>query len=87
MRQVSFGPAPPVLDEKMRPYTNWVRESFNEIERASFDDAITVVDSYSVANYTELRTIDGTSGTLGDVRNFLCTLINDLKNRGVKRDR
>lgn len=36
---------------------------------------------WSVDNYTVKRDLDGTAGTLADVRNVLCTLIDDAKNR------
>lgn len=87
MRQIALG-APPIVDGKeMQMYLDWVTEALAEIERASYDDAITVVDAYTVENHTPTRTLDAGTAVLADVIDVLCTLIEDLKNRGVKRDR
>jgi len=36
-----------------------------------------------VKNYTEIRTLNVNEATIGDVANYLCTLVNDLKNKGI----
>ncbi len=87
MRQVALGVAPFTKNEELQAYIDWVTESLLEIERASFDDAITVVDSYTVANHTATRSLDASTAVLADVVDVVCTLIEDLKNRGVKRSR
>lgn len=38
---------------------------------------------YVVSNYTESRTLNGGTATLGEVRNFICTLVNDLISHGA----
>lgn len=38
---------------------------------------------YTVSNYTPSRTLDASTATLGEVADFLCTLIDDLKTLGV----
>lgn len=87
MRQVALGSPPPVNNKELQAYFAWVRGALAEIERASYDDAITVVDSYTVENHAPTRTLDAGTAVLADVVDVLCTLIEDLKNRGVKRDR
>jgi len=87
MRPAFIG-SPPMagIDPKMRAYVEWVNQALTEIERASYDDAITAVDALTVANYTESRSLDASTATATEVADFLCTLIKDLQNRGTKRN-
>lgn len=39
--------------------------------------------AYTVATYSALRSLDGTTGTLQDALNTLCTLIADLQSKGI----
>lgn len=39
--------------------------------------------AYTISNYTTKRTLNGSSFTLGDVMDVLCTTIADLKVRGI----
>lgn len=83
MRQVYFSrPANP-NDEKA--FKDWVQQCMAEIENASYDDLATVANDFSVSNHTKTRTLDASTGTLTDVKNVLCTFIEDLQNRGMKR--
>ena len=83
MRQVSLGTPVNPSDDKL--FRQWVMAALAEIELASYDDINVAINDFSVTNYTKLRTLDGTAGTLADVKNVLCTLIADIKARGMKR--
>lgn len=83
MRPVSLGKPAVMNDDKL--FKQWMIEALAEIERASYEDTATIFNDLTVSNYTALRTLDGTTGTLADVRNFLCTLVADFQNRGMKR--
>lgn len=83
MRPVSLGrPYPANSDEAFR---RWALEAFAELERASYDDIAAVANDFTVSNHTETRTIDAATATATDVKNVLCTFINDIRNRGMKR--
>ena len=62
----------------------WARKALVEIERADREkaDIAMIAQDFTVTNYTALRSLDGTAGTLGDVRNVICTFIDDIKRRG-----
>lgn len=82
MRPVTLGsPIGPPSDEFQR----WVRAAFNEIERASYDDMANVFNDFTVTGHTDTRTLDAGTAVLADVVNVLCTLIEDMKSRGMKR--
>lgn len=82
MRPVSLGK--PILKENEQ-WRKWAEECFAELERASYDDEATIAQDFTVTNHTATRTLDKTTATLSDVANVLCTLIEDLQNRGSKR--
>lgn len=44
---------------------------------------LTAGENMFVKNYSDTRTLDATSGTIGDVANFLATLVSDLKKKGI----
>ena len=83
MRRVYLGTP---ISEETQNVLQWLTEAMAEVERASQDDATEVFDAYTVTNFTETRTLDATAATLANVANFLCTLLDDLKNRGTKRN-
>jgi hypothetical protein len=62
----------------------WAKAALHEIERADREraDIAMIAQDFTLTNYTALRTLDGTAGTLDEVRNFLCTFIDDIKRRG-----
>lgn len=62
----------------------WARKAIVELERSDREraDIAMIAQDYTLTNYTELRTLDGTAGTLADVRNVICTFIDDIKRRG-----
>lgn len=83
MRPVSLGK--PILKEDAL-WKKWAEECFAELERATYEDEAAIANDFSVVNHTPTRTIDKTTATLSDVANVLCTLIEDLQNRGSKRN-
>ena len=62
----------------------WAFKALVEIERSDREkaDIAMIAQDFMPENYTVLRTLDGTTGTLDDVRNVLCTLLDDIKRRG-----
>ena len=83
MRPVSLGQ--PAVSKDDRLFKDWVLQCMAEIERASYDDLVAVANDFTVSNYTETRTLDAATATLADVTDVLCTFIQDLQNRGMKR--
>lgn len=82
MRPVSLG-RPSTQDPDA--FRRWALTAFAEIERASVDDAFVVADDFAVSGHTPTRTLDASTATTADIANVLCTLIEDLQNRGMKR--
>lgn len=75
-----------------RPYGNdpnvfrkWVLECFAEIERAAQDELGLIANDFTVSGHTQTRTLDAATATTSDIADVLCTLIEDLQNRGMKR--
>ena len=70
--------------QKPEDLLKWCVAALREIERndRALADIAMIAQDFTVSNYTVLRTLDGTAGTLGDVRNFICTFIDDIKRRG-----
>lgn len=83
MRPVSLGR--PNVSNDPEVFRRWVLGAFAELERASVEDAIVVADDFSVTGHTPTRTIDASTATTAEIANVLCTLIEDLQNRGMKR--
>lgn len=82
MRPVALGkPARKEIEE----WKKWAEACFYELERASHEDLATVVADFTVTGHTDTRTLDAGTATLADVTDVLCTLIQDLQNRGMKR--
>lgn len=84
MRPVSLGR--PNVSNDPEAFRRWVLGAFAEIERASVEDAFVVADDFTVSNHTEKRTLNAATATTADIANVLCTLIEDLQNRGMKRN-
>lgn len=83
MRPISLGQPSVIADDKR--FRAWVMQCMAEIERASYDDLVAVANDFTVSNHTKTRSLDAATGTLTDVKNVLCTFIEDLQNRGMKR--
>lgn len=83
MRPVFLGLPANKDDDKL--FKEWVAGCFSEIELASQDDIPVIVKSFVTTNYTATRTLDASTATAADVAKVLCTLINDLQKRGMKR--
>lgn len=83
MRTVSLGKAANPKD--LEAWKKWVEQALAEIERATYEDLSAVAGDFTVTNFTETRTLDAGTATLADVTNVLCTFIQDIRNRGMKR--
>lgn len=83
MRPISLGRPNVISDETS--FRTWVMQCMAEIERASYDDLVAIANDFTVSNHTRTRTLDAATGTLADVKDVLCTFIEDLQNRGMKR--
>lgn len=67
-------------------FEQWVKECFQDIEQADAENIEAIVGEFSVTGaFTETRTFDASSATLADLRNFLATLVTDIKKGGQKR--
>lgn len=67
-------------------FQRWVEQCFAEIERNSYNlDARQIAQDFTVTASTPLRTIDASTATLADLRNFVATFIADLKQGGMKK--
>jgi hypothetical protein len=84
MRPISLGQPSVTADDKR--FRTWVLQCMAEIERASYDDVAVVANDFTVSNHTRTRTLDAATATLTDVKNVLCTFIEDIQNRGAKRN-
>ena len=82
MRQLSFG-SPGQGDQAFR---TWAESAFRTIEQQSNEDMEAVMAEFTTTgSFTETRTIDAATATLGDVRNFIATMFSDIKKGGQKR--
>ena len=81
MRRVFFG-QPPVDDRRFR---QWLLQNLREIQEASETDAAEVARDFTVSNFTATRTLNAGTATTGDIANVLCTFIEDMQKRGMKR--
>lgn len=65
----------------------WYQRALKIIEEASYEDAETVFDEYTVTGaFTETRTLDTATATTADLVALLATLITDIQKRGSKRN-
>lgn len=85
MRHVTLG-NPPAKTDKDTPTDEWVKQALTEIAKASREQhVVDILAGYSVTNATLTRTLDCDTATLDDLRNFVGTLVLDLKAGQVKR--
>ena len=71
--------------KEIEQWKKWAEACFAELERASYEDSSAVANDFTVTNHTATRILDKDTATLADVTNVLCTLIEDMQNRGMKR--
>lgn len=85
MRRVNLPPRP--IGAKVGDVTHikWLEDCLREFERAS-QATVVEADDFTVSNHTNTRTLDASTATLADVKNVLCTLIADMKKRGMKAE-
>jgi len=77
MREVTFGDLS-TLEQHA--------QALRDIEGASREDALPIVDGFTIGTFTTLRALPSTgTATLADVVNVLSTLIDDLQKRGPNR--
>ena len=60
-------------------------ECLSEVERASQDDVAALANDFTIENHTATRALDAATATALDVANVLCTLLEDMQKRGMKR--
>jgi hypothetical protein len=84
MQNVFFGKPPRSGDAQA--FEQWVKEAFTTIERAAKDDVTTIAKDFAVTGHTATRTINAGTATTADLANALCTFIEDLQKRGMKRN-
>lgn len=84
MRRVTFGTIANRQDPKA--VQKFILDALAEIERASQDDIQQVAQDFTVSNFTATRTLNAGTASATDVANVLCTFLNDMKNRGSKRN-
>lgn len=83
MRPVSLGrPSNPT---EIEMWKRWVEGALAELERATYEDLSAVAADFTVTNFTETRTLDAGAANATDVADVLCTFIQDIRNRGMKR--
>jgi len=79
MRPLNFG-------VQIGAFEEWAKEAFREIESASNEDVEQVLSEFVITGtLTERRTIDAGTATLAELRDFVATMVNDIKKRGQKR--
>lgn len=82
MKRLSFGsqlPGP-------KGFEQYVNGALQAIEQASAEDVEAVVAEFTITGtLTERRTIDAGTATLAELRDFLCTMVTDIKKGGQKR--
>lgn len=64
----------------------WIGEQLAKINEASQADVAAVcADAFTIANFSELRTLDSSTATLDEVRKALGTLIRFMQQRAPDR--
>ncbi len=85
MRKISIGQPPfdiALVDQK----TRWMMTALLTIQRASGEQITEeIADAYTLGTFTVTRTLNPATATISDVANVLATILQDMKNRGVKR--
>lgn len=85
MRPVYLGKPSAAGDDKM--FRAWVLEAMAQIENASNDSTAQIAKDFTITNHTATRTLDASTATLADLKNVVCTLIEDMQKGGMKRSR
>lgn len=68
------------------PKWRWVVEMFRGVSVASHDQITEeIADAYTPSNVTTTRSFDADTVTTAELADVVGTLIEDMKNRGVKR--
>lgn len=81
MRPVALGQP---LSDSDADVLRWARQALAEIETASQEGVELVADAFEfTGSHTERRTIDAGAATLAELRDYVATLVNDLKKRGA----
>jgi hypothetical protein len=58
----------------------------DEIDRNSYEDVFEAIKEFSfTGTHTERRTINAGTATLAELRDYVVTLVNDIKKQGSKR--
>lgn len=68
--------------QKSRPVTGRENQDLTQ-----FINKLTIGKPYEVVNYKEVRNLNGDSAVLADVVNAFCTLIKDLKVKGIIQEK
>lgn len=86
MKPLFFG-TPNEGTDREEQHRIWAHNALQLIELASQEDAdiASIAQDFTVSNYTDTRTLNAGTATVADVANVLCTFIDDIKNRGMKR--
>jgi hypothetical protein len=84
MKRVPISNPPPGMSRTEEG--KWTVRMLQEISRASFEnDPAVIASDFTIANYTETRTLDVGTATLTDLLNVVATLILDLQRGGAKK--
>lgn len=79
----SFNIADPPEDPE--GFREWVIETFREIRDMHEEgDVFDVADEFSISNHTETISLNVSTATTADVANFVATLMDALKRRGLR---
>jgi hypothetical protein len=65
-------------------FRRWAEDALRQVEQA--EDVEDILSEFSfTGTLTERRTIDAGTATLAELRDFVCTMISDIKKGGQKR--
>jgi len=64
----------------------WAQDLVRTLNQASVDDSAPKGVGYAVSNFTELRTLDASTATLQNTKDFIATLVQDLLNASVLKE-
>jgi hypothetical protein len=85
MRPVFIGK--PGIPDDPAAFRTWATQALAEIERASHDDIAQIAKDFTITGHTASRSLNAGTATAGQIANFLCTFIEDMQKRGMKRNR
>lgn len=64
----------------------YLLECMDAIDRHSYEDVYEAIKDFSfTGTHTERRTINAGTATLAELRDYVCTIIRDIKQQGQKR--